>query len=589
MAETSKLKKILTRDVLRRLAGTRSFERGAEYFVDGQVTSLFEHAGKLTATVQGTQDYQVEMSIRGNALDYNCTCPVGADGEFCKHCVAAGLAWLANGPGKPSAAKRGVTETPGVTLDDARAWLGKQDKPKLVEMLLHQALNDTHLREQLLLQAAKTAGHGLTVATIRNALDRATRTGGFVDYRNAYDFSLGIDEVVDSIAGLLKQGYAAEVIGLTEYALDKVEQATLNMDDSNGYMGGILQRLQQWHLEACRKAKPDSVSLAGRLFEWELRTQFDTFHGAANVYARVLGKHGLAAYRRRAEAVWASVPEIMPGQKDPAAFGKNYRIKNIMEALARLSGDVELLVAVKARDLSHAYAFLQIAEIYREAGRPDQALDWAEKGIKAFPQRTDSRLREFLADEYHRRRRHDEAMELVWKIFAEGESLEHYRTLKQHADRVRQWPAWRAKALEFIRAEIVREKKEQAQKRQAWGWIPAPVDHSLLVQIFLWEKDLEAAWREAQSGGCHDGLWMELARLREGRFPGDVVPVYQRQVELLVNQKSSASYREAARLLGKVRDLMTKLGQADQFRGYLAAVRATHKPKRNFIKLAARL
>jgi hypothetical protein len=43
------------------------------------------------------------------------------------------------------------------------------------------------------------------------------------------------------------------------------------------------------------------------------------------------------------------------------------------------------------------------------------------------------------------------------------------------------------------------------------------------------------------------------------------------------------------KLLGKIRDLMTRLERADQFASYLATIRAAHKPKRNFIKLAARL
>jgi uncharacterized Zn finger protein len=29
-----------------------------------------------------------------DGLVFSCDCPLGLDGEFCKHCVAAGLAWL---------------------------------------------------------------------------------------------------------------------------------------------------------------------------------------------------------------------------------------------------------------------------------------------------------------------------------------------------------------------------------------------------------------------------------------------------------------------------------------------------------------
>ena len=244
--------------------------------------------------------------------------------------------------------------------------------------------------------------------------------------------------------------------------------------------------------------------------------------------------------------------------------------------------------AIKARDLSNAYTFLQIAEIYREAKQADKALEWAERGVKAFPDRTDSRLCEFLADELHRHKRHDEAMQIIWKIFTGRASLETYQTLKNHADRIDQWTAWRDKALEFIRAEIDGEKSRRTQKREPWGWTSHPPDHSLLVQIFLWEKDGQAAWHEAQAGGCHGGLWMELARLREKQFPADVVPIYQKQVDTLIDQKHNGSYAEAVRLLDKIRDLMTRLEPGDQFAAYLVTIRAKHKLKRNFIKLAAR-
>ena len=563
------------------------FDRGEAYFADDRVLSLVEHSGKLTASVSGTEDYVVIFSVRDNALDYDCSCPVGADGGFCKHCVAAGLAWLANGGANPQKPK--TAETPVITLDHARVWLGEQEKAALIQMLLDQAATDAHLCERLLLQAAKAAGGGANVAAIRKALDRATRTGGFVEYRAAYGFSCGIDQVVDSIAELLEAGCAAEVIELTEHALGKVEQAILHMDDSDGNMGDILQRLQDLHLEACRKAKPDPVTLAERLFAWEMRAEFDTFYGAANTYAELLGERGLATYRQCAEAAWAKVPQTRPGEKDPGACSRTFRIKNIMETLASQSGDVEALVAIKARDLSQAYTFLQIAEIYHEARQGDKALEWAERGTKAFPVWTDSRLREFLADEYHRRKRHDEAMELIWKTFTERASLEEYQTLKTHADRIQQWPAWREKALQFIRAEIEGEKKQSSLKRQHGVWTSPIHDHSLLVQIFLWEKDVEAAWREAQEGGCGGSWWMELARLREKQFPADVIPVYQKQVEALIHQKNNGSYAEAVKLLGKIGGLMMRLKRADQFAGYLATVRAAHKPKRNFIQLAARL
>jgi len=253
-----------------------------------------------------------------------------------------------------------------------------------------------------------------------------------------------------------------------------------------------------------------------------------------------------------------------------------------METLARESGDAEALVAIKSRDLSIPYRYLQIAEIYKEARKHDLALEWAERGVKAFPNRSDSRLREFLAKEYHGRNRHDEAMALIWTGFTERPILEEYRNLKSHADRASQWPMWREKALGCLR-ETIAEAKREAAKR-GWTWSPR-ANHSELVSIFLWERDVDAAWREANEGGCSSELWLKLAAKREQHHPGDTLTVYQREVDPTLNRRNNEAYGEAIGLLRKVRDLMIRLDQEFEFPRYVESVRAAHKPKRNFIKL----
>jgi uncharacterized Zn finger protein len=57
----------LERGSLRRMAGERSFERGEDYFFNGQVKALAEHEGTITAKVQGTRPYSPYRDDR--ALD----------------------------------------------------------------------------------------------------------------------------------------------------------------------------------------------------------------------------------------------------------------------------------------------------------------------------------------------------------------------------------------------------------------------------------------------------------------------------------------------------------------------------------------
>src|SRR4030065_1343456 len=90
----SNLESVLYRLSLRSMAGARSFDRGEEYSTDGQVGALVEHQGTIAAKVQGTRSYRVKLWAENGELRFSCTCPVGADGAFCKHCVAAGLSWV---------------------------------------------------------------------------------------------------------------------------------------------------------------------------------------------------------------------------------------------------------------------------------------------------------------------------------------------------------------------------------------------------------------------------------------------------------------------------------------------------------------
>lgn len=573
----STLAKLLDRNVLREMAGGRSFERGKEYFSEGCVRGLAEHDGTITAKVSGTRDYRVKLWIKNGGLDYSCTCPVGADGDFCKHCVAVGLAWL--NPEKNRRNSGGAS----VTMDDARAALAAQPKEALVALLMEQAMEDDRLRQKLLLKAAKQSNKGVSLNAYRNAIDEAVETGRFVDYHEAYGYAQGIEEAVDSIEDLLKEGHAAEVIELAEHALKAVEDAIGSMDDSDGHMGGILERLQGMHLAACRKARPDPEVLSKRLFQWEMNAQYGTFYGALDTYSSVLGEKGLAVYRQLAEAEWASVPARAAGDK--GGFSSHSRITNIMESLAERSGDIEALVAIKKRDLSSAYSYLKIAETYKAARKHDQALEWAEKGLKAFPHNTDSRLREFLAEEYHGRKRHAQAMELVWAEFMERHGLENYKNLKAHADRTKDWPQWRDKALAFVREHLA--KGREAAKKDRWSWY-AREGHSDLVRIYLWVRKNEDAWREAKEGGCSEDLWIKLAGLREEAHPQDALAIYQARIEPALNLTNDEGYRRAVEFLRKVRGLMARLGRAEEFSRYLESIRAAFKRKRNFIKMLDR-
>jgi len=579
---TNDIKELITLKNLRALAGGRSFMRGEEYFDEGAVGPVSKKSGVISAKVHGTRTYDVRLKvIQGkNAqakLDYTCTCPVGQDGDFCKHCVALGLAWLEKTDdieeaefSEPSAS----TANKKISDDDIRLWLESQDTKIILDMLMAQLATDGRLREELVLKITKEKAVGIDLNAYRKVLRSAFHTSGFIDYYNMGDFTDGINDALDSLDRLLDEGFALEAMQLCEYAIELADDALQNCDDSNGYFGDLADRLATLHLEACEAARPDPVELAGRLFAFEMKgSDLDFCYGAAGYYEKTLGLTGLAEYRRLSETEWER--SVKTGSTPSRT------ITRIMESLARADGNVDALIAIKQRKLELAYHYLEIAQICRTTDRSDEALEWAEKGVQAFPKYTDSRLLDFLAEEYHTRRHYDKAYQCYWSQFTDRGELQQYIKLLDYAKKINRDQSAREEALAFVRKQIDNEKSKTRGK-----WAP-PVDHSRLVEIFLWGKNTDAAWDEANRGGCSDHFWLKLAAVREKDHPADAVPVYQRMVEPLILRMKNDAYAEATRMVKHIGELMRGLGRQAEFAAYLADVKLRHKPKRNLMKLLA--
>ena len=576
------------RPLLKRLAGAKYFERGEDYHERGFVFDLVVYQGKLTAKVRGSYQsaYRVNLVWDGKCLDHDCSCPLGDEGEFCKHCVAVGLTWL--GLKEECSETGSKARTSFVLMEDIKAYLKQQKPDILVELLMQQAMENERLRERLLMKAAKsTKGKGLDIRQFKKSLEKSIQVRDFVDYYQMRSYAAGIDTAIESLQALLKEGYTAETVELTEYALSLLEDALNSMDDSDGTMTGIMEMLEALHHDACKQGTPEIEPLVKRLFSWQIRTQWDIFSNLLEEYADVFGKEGLALYRRLAEMEWAKIPALKPGDKDPEKYGRRYRITRIMEALAGQSGDIDAVIAVRERDLSEPYDFLRIAHLCRDAGLLQNALIWAEKGLKAFPGKTDQRLRSFLSDVYYQCGNYQKTRELAWQTFAESPTLSTYQKLKTYTAQQDNWedpwPPLRVKALAFIR-ETIRKNHQTKKPFYAYtqrDWQPNQTE---LVKILLWEGDLQTAWEEAQQGWCPDSLRIELAQKREETHPADALKIYQDQVEPTLALKKNTAYHQAIRYLVKIKELITRLEKQAAFKKYLEGVRETHKAKRNFIK-----
>lgn len=550
------------------MAGERSFQRGAAYFAGGAVVALVDSGEVVKSRVVGSAEYKVTLKAEGRSLAHACTCPVGEDGAFCKHAVAAGLAWLAQ--------QRGEAPAPGYAgskeLDVIRNHVAGLDRAALVDLVMGQVAEDEGLRGRLSASALR-GDRDADPHALRDTVRKALAVHGFVDWHGMRRLLDRARPVAELLRGLIADGRTAAAMELADYAMNRGLSAYERTDDSSGSFGGLLREIAALHLDAARKARPDPKALGKAFFALHLRDQWQFFDWSD--YAPVLGEAGRETYRALAEKEWAKVPARGPGSERGDAASR-FIIARIMERLARERGDTDALVAIKSRELGHSYGYVEIAQILADAKRHDEALAWAERGRAAFRDRLDSRLVDFLVREYRRRKRLEDAVHLAWEELESQPGLRPYQLLKDCAGKT--WPAWRDKALARLREEL-RETERRGGGNRRW----MPGGHSLLVEIFLWEGDSGAALEEASTGGCTAQHWLALAKAREKQHPADAAAIYRQRLNEIVARGNNDAYDQAAELVGKVRELMRRAKQESEFEGWLGDVRATHKAKRNFM------
>jgi len=544
---------------LRALVGEKVFVRGAEYHRDGLVEVVALEPGRVVAQVSGNEDYRTVVTGRGTQIGGECSCPAVEDWGFCKHIVAAALA--ANAVG-------GDVEGDGVgALSRICDHLKTKSVDELVTMIMDLVEQDLGLFRKLDMAAAAIHEDDKKLeARLRKAIDGVTRTRGFVHYHAAAGWAAEVDAALDALAELAASRRCAVVLKLAERAIERIERAIEDIDDSDGHCTTLLDHARSIHLAAARAARPEPVQFARDVFAREMASDYDTFHGAAALYADVLGEEGLAEYRRLAAAAWERLPQLRGGQEGRDASANYDGLAEILDFFAEQDGDVDARVALRTKDLSSAWRYLQLAEFCRAHGREDEALRCAEEGLWLFEDdRPDEGLVTFAIELFVKASRREDAEAHLWRAFEKQPSLELYKRIRQLAG-----AEGRDRALKFLDARLAREQ------RTRWHY---PTD--LLASILMHEKMFDEAWAVVRKHGASNGFKESLAQASEATHPREAIETYTARVDQLATIGGNPAYAEAAALITRMAALRDGAEQA----AYLAALKARFGRKRNFMML----
>ncbi|MDO8396753.1 MAG: SWIM zinc finger family protein [Bradyrhizobium sp.] len=549
-------------DALRELAGGKVFERGRAYHRDGQVRILVIRPERVLAQVAGTEDYRTELRGQGGAIDGECSCRAFEDHGFCKHMVATGLA----------ANDIGVDEADGGgALVRIRDHLKQRSTDALVDMIIGLAEQDPALFRRLDAAAAAPDEDDKTLGKrLRKAIDNATRTRDYMDYREIPAWAANVDAALDAVAGLASGARAGLAYELAVHALDRIGQALEEIDDSDGHCMWLLERARDIHLAAVLQIEPEPIELARDLFAREMADDNGAFDGAVRRYADVLGEAGLAEYRRLAVAAWEKTAPSA-GRKgrqvdEVDADVDRHQVMRILDFFAERDGDVDARIALRTGDLSSQLDYHQLAEFCLQHGREEEALRRAEEGLWIFEDaRPDAGLVIFTAELLSKAGRKDDAESHLWRLFKKQPSFDLFTRLCEIGGK-----AARDQALTFL------ESKQASGARNFWD---SPTN--LLIRIWIHEKMFDAAWAAVRKYGASAGLTDELAGQCEGSHPAEVLDVYTMRVDHLVNTGGNSNYEQAAKLVAR----MANLRATGEHVAYVLALKKRFERRRNFIKM----
>ena len=522
---------------LKRLAGAAAFSRGRGYYADGRVRLLRSGKTQCEAEAMGNETYRLWLKRDGKEWRWDCSCPAAADGDFCKHLVAAALLW-----------RDGAAE-PGEEPDDLLAYLRAQPAERLALLLKQMADEDAEVERCLRLLQAEA-----DPARLKKVLASALATRGFLDYQRSMDYAHRLGPVIAQLEAQLAAAPAA-ARELIEYALKRLLKVYANADDSAGAIGGCLADLARLHAQACALAASDGSELAGTLYKLQTADQWGLFPIAE--YWPALGPEGRAAYAR----LIMEELEKLPPKPDPAGRHDSdaFYIRRRAAEYAQAAGDFDLLMRVLQWDISHAGAFVEIIGACREFKREREALQWAERGVKRFP--GDAHLRDALAACLHAAGLEDEAIEQHWAAFRAQPDEQHWDALKKAA--AKHWPAWRTKALDALAG-------------QSDGY-PA----GQRVRLLIHDGDLDGALAEARTRRIDPDTLVRLAQRIESRDRKAAGELYLRVARSLAERLDYKQYPLFTRYMQRISRLLPENEWRDWFDNFLAQ----HRRKTRLLEL----
>lgn len=271
-----------------KLFASHILERGYDYYCDGAVENIEIGRDDLRADVVGTEDYEVEISLNdGKVTDMYCSCPYAAGGNNCKHMAAVLYEWTADimDEDEPEdtdnedmdddadAESMDLFEPAGTVCDYKKKSAAVEKLVTSAERDIVQAFLVSVLAEdkKLLLRFRNMVNKCATKEDVEDYFeqideiaDRYLGRDHFINYYQAYDFMLELEEIIDKdVRRMIDNGSHISAFHVMNHIF--VLLGNVDMDDSGGETSMLAEQIYQLWLELLTKVNAQDKR---KMFIW---------------------------------------------------------------------------------------------------------------------------------------------------------------------------------------------------------------------------------------------------------------------------------------------------------------------------------
>ena len=361
--------KVLSESLIKQLSGEQAFTRGLKLFNQGRVGELELSNHEIKAQVDGKVSYNVTLHHTAQVFEGSCDCPASDRFDFCKHCVAASLAYYYQ-----TQSNQEIAETTG--NNRIAAYLNTLTKQDLTAALAELIQSNDELIDHWSLKAELASGQ-LPPAFVRKRITKSIpyKSAGLWRFKEveAYfghvysDLSILIEAIVNQAPD--------SAFKLTVYAVQRIEKALRNIDDSNGYRHATETLLADLFEKVMMARHWPHKSKVSELTNLILDPDFN--YGILNLpYAQleIIGDSGFDEICKTVEKAWQLLE--LPDER----FGDDYayysRLESMLVEQAQDKNDNERELQILERGALHIERCLELVYLCIEYQQIDRGEKW---------------------------------------------------------------------------------------------------------------------------------------------------------------------------------------------------------------------